>query len=98
MPIGALFEVEGFSRDDYEAVNDQVGSEPAPGCLVHVGGPTASGWRVIEVWASEEDQRRFQEDHLNPAFERAGVGRVEPGFFEIHTVEPPQEALASLAP
>lgn len=97
MPIGALFEADGFTRDDYEAVSARVGQEPPEGCLVHIAGPTESGWRVIEVWNTEDEQRRFQEGRLNPAFDEAGIQRVVASYFEVHTVEPPQEALASLA-
>lgn len=97
MPIGTLFEAEGFTQDEYEAVSARVGQEPPEGCLVHIAGPTASGWRVIEVWNTKEEQKRFLEDRLNPAFDEAGIRRVAPGYFEVHTVQPPQEALASLA-
>lgn len=97
MPIGALFEVDGFTQDEYETVSARVGPEPPEGCLVHIAGPTESGWRVIEVWNSEGEQKRFQEDRLNPAFDGAGVRRVVPRYFEVHAVEPPQDALASLA-
>jgi hypothetical protein len=34
------------------------------GALLHIAGPTDSGWRVIEAWDSEEPQRRFQEAWL----------------------------------
>jgi hypothetical protein len=98
MPIGALFEADGFAQADYEAVLARVGEEPPEGCLVHIAGPTESGWRVIEVWTSEDDQQRFQEGRLNPAFDAAGTRRVGPSFFSVHNVLPPPEALSSLAP
>jgi hypothetical protein len=97
MPIGALFEAEGFTQDDYDAVLALVGEEPPEGCLVHIAGPTPSGWRVIEVWTSEDVQKRFQEGRLDPAFDKAGTRRVNPTYFEVHMVLPPEEALASLA-
>ena len=98
MSIGALFEVDGFTSADYEAVSAQLGEEPIKGLLVHIAGPTESGWRVIEVWDTEEDQRRLQEDRLNPAFDAAKKQRVSPTFFPVHTILPPPEALSSLAP
>jgi hypothetical protein len=97
MPIGALFEPEGFTQDDYDAVAALVGQEPPEGCLVHIAGPTASGWRVFEVWNSEDEQKRFQERRLNPALDKADKRRVNPTYFEVHVVLPPEEALASLA-
>jgi hypothetical protein len=97
MPIGALFEVDGFTSADDEAVSAQLGEEPPEGCLVHIGGPTESGWRVIEVWDTEDNQRRFQEGRLNPAFDAAKKRRVSPTFFPVHTILPPPEALSGLA-
>ena len=98
MPIGALFEAQGVTAEAYEAVANKAGAEPPEGCLVHIAGPTDDGWRVIEVWRSRDDQRSFQEQRLNPAFDEAGARRVEPTFFDVHAVLPPEEALASLAP
>ena len=97
MSIGALFEVDGFAQADYEAVLAQVGEEPLKGCLVHIAGPTESGWRVIEVWDTEDNQRRFQNDRLNPAFDAAKRQRHSPVFFPVHNLLPPPEALSSLA-
>jgi hypothetical protein len=95
--IGALFEVDGFTQADYEAVLGQVGEEPPEGCLVHIAGATDSGWRVIEVWDTKDNQRRFHEGRLNPAFDAAGTERVgPPAFFPVHNVLPPAEALSSL--
>ena len=76
MSIGALYEDDRFAAADYEAVMAQLGDEGPEGCLVHIGGPTESGWRVIEVWDTEDNQRRFQEDRLNAAFDAAGKPRV----------------------
>lgn len=98
MSIGALYEDDRFAAADYEAVMAQLGEEAPEGCLVHIGGPTESGWRVIEVWDTEDNQRRFQEGRLNPAFDAVGKPRVSPTFFPVHTILPPPEALSSLAP
>jgi hypothetical protein len=97
MAIGALFEASGFTQADYDAVSAKAGDEPPAGCLYHISGPIQGGWRVIEVWESEEDQRRFQEGRLNPAFEAAGVQKVTPSFFAVHVTLPPPEAMAALS-
>jgi hypothetical protein len=98
MAIGAMFERAGFTSDMYDQVASRVVAEgPPPGCLYHIAGPVEGGWRVIEVWESEEDQRRFQEERLNPAFEAAGVEKVMPRYFEVHATLPPPEAMAALA-
>jgi hypothetical protein len=95
--IGALFEAAGFTQEQYDAVLQEVGEEEPDGSLVHIAGPIDGGWRVIEVWESEAAQQRFQEERLNPAFERAGTPRVTPTFFPVHMLFPPPEAFAALA-
>ena len=37
------------------------------GLVAHVAGPVEGGWRIIDVWESEEHQRRFQTEVLRPA-------------------------------
>jgi hypothetical protein len=67
------------------------------GCLYHISGPVEGGWRVIEIWESEEAQRRFQKERLNPAFEAVGMAVVTPTYFPVHNTLPPPEAMAALA-
>jgi len=102
MPIGALFEADGFTQQQYDAVLERVqeslGGAGPEGCLVHVAGPTDRGWRVIEVWESEDAQRRFQQDVLDPAFASAGAPRVTPASFPVHMILPPAELLAGVRP
>ncbi len=97
MPVGIIFEDDGFTEAQYEAVNDAVGEAPMEGCLLHIAGPTDTGWRVIEVWDSEQQQRAFQDDRLNSAFDAAGLPRYTGTFFSVHAVFPPAEALQGLA-
>lgn len=47
--------------------------EPLPeGLLLHVAGPTDEGFRVINLWKSEHDWRRFQRERLAPAIAALG--------------------------
>lgn len=98
MPVGAVLEGEGFTQRDYEAVRDHVGPERPEGVLIHIAGATDRGWRVIEVWESEDAQRRFHRDRLAPAFAAAGLPDVAPAFFPVHSLMPPPEALAAPGP
>jgi len=41
------------------------------GLVVHVAGPTDDGWRIIDVWESEEHYARFQSGTLAPAVAQA---------------------------
>jgi hypothetical protein len=41
--------------------------------------------QIAEVWESEEHARRFDEDHLRPALEAAGIQKAdEQTIFELH--------------
>ena len=97
MAVGALFEGLGITQEQYDAVLAALGDQPPEGCYFHIAGPIAGGWRVIEVWESEEAQDGFQSARLNPAFDAVGMARVTPTFFPIHATLPPPEAMAAMA-
>ena len=61
MAIAMMVDNPEGSQEIYESVREHLGLE-RPG-----------GWRVIEVWESEEDARRFVKERLLPAFEAAGA-------------------------
>jgi hypothetical protein len=57
------------------------------GGQVHLAGPRpGGGWRVIEVWASEEEAHRFLREELGPALRAAGAPGPppEPEFWPLH--------------
>jgi hypothetical protein len=54
-------------------LQQELGGGPPPGGLARFAGPTASGWRVVTVWESEEAYRTFEREKLLPAFERLGL-------------------------
>jgi len=56
--------------------------EPVPGGLIlHVAAPTAEGFRIIEVWETEDAWHRFQAERLAPAIAAlGGPARPEPTF------------------
>jgi hypothetical protein len=76
------------SQEIYEKVRAQLALEAPGGGIFHAAGPSPNGgWRVIEVFESEEDARRFREERLMPAFDAAGVPRPpgRPEFWQLHT-------------
>jgi hypothetical protein len=67
------------SQETYEQVREQLGLEKPAGGIFHAAGPSPNGgWRVIEVWESEEDAKRFVKERLLPAFEAAGASPPPP--------------------
>lgn len=94
MAIGVLFEFRGMTGEQYDEVcrglNDgallsSLSQWPGGGILSHVSGPTADGWRVVDVWESEEAFQRFGE-MLMPLMEKAGIPSAQPEVFQVHNV------------
>jgi len=70
-------EMPGVTEEMATSVDKEVGEAPVAGLVAHVSGPRENGWRIIDVWESEEDCKRFQVERLNPALEvswKATVG------------------------
>ena len=44
----------------------------AKGFIFHANGPAPGGWRVTEVWDTQEDFEAWYEAHVKPAFPEAG--------------------------
>ena len=81
----------GGTQEDYDKIAQELtGGEmnslsdwPVDGILFHVAGPTDSGWRVVDVWESEEALEAFGAK-LGPAIEAAGVDAPPPNIFDVH--------------
>jgi len=65
------------SWEQYERVTAAM-VEPVPaGLILHVAGPTDEGFRIIDVWESEEAWQRFRAERLAPAIAApGGAGRA----------------------
>jgi hypothetical protein len=92
VPIVAVIEGAGLTREGYEeSVRKLTGGKslkspadwPVPGLLAHIAGQGAKGWRVVDVWESEEAFRRFGEK-LMPVLKQVGV-QVTPEIYQTHT-------------
>jgi hypothetical protein len=72
----------GLTRESYEEVVKRVtggktrlespADWPAEGLLVHTAGEAKGGFRIVDVWESEEDVQRFGET-LMPVLEEVGI-------------------------
>jgi hypothetical protein len=56
---------------------------PVEGLLVHAAGEGPNGFRVVDVWESEEAARQFGEK-LAPHLREAGI-TAEPELYQAHT-------------
>jgi len=84
---------EGITRENYEeTVRRLTGGKsrlespadwPVEGLLVHAAGEAPGGFRIVDVWESEEAARRFGES-LMPVLQEVGI-TAEPEVYTAHT-------------
>jgi hypothetical protein len=91
MPILMVHDAPGATREQYEEVTSRLSDGrgfsslsdwPVEGILLHAAGPTESGWRVVDVWESEEAFQRFGEV-LGPILQDLEFPG-EPKIIELH--------------
>jgi hypothetical protein len=81
------FDGPGVSQAQYDQVRNVVSPDnkrPA-GMLYHVGGPTETGWRVTEVWESQEAADRFFQQTLGQALKDANI-TIQPQVSQVHNI------------
>lgn len=86
MAIAILIDNPEGSQEIYDKVREQIDLKRPAGGILHVAGPSPKGgWRVIEVFESEEEARRFLKERLGPAFKAAGATPPPaPEFWRVH--------------
>jgi hypothetical protein len=78
MAVAMLVDNPEGSQETYDTVRERLGLEKPGGGILHVAGPSPNGgWRVIEVFESDEDAQRFVK-RLKPAFEAVGAPAPPP--------------------
>ena len=93
MPIVAVFQSSSLTQEKYEeAVRRLTGGKksrmesvadwPVEGLLAHAAGQGPSGFRVVDVWASEEAFQRFGEK-LMPIMQAIGI-EGQPEVYPTH--------------
>ena len=93
MAIVAVFQSPSLNQANYEeSVRKLTGGKsrmqspadwPVAGLLVHVAGQGPNGFRVVDVWESQEAFARFGEK-LTPILKAAGV-EGQPEIYQAHT-------------
>lgn len=93
MAVVTVFQSPSFTQERYEESvrkvtggKDRVESPadwPVEGLLVHVAGQGEQGFRVVDVWESEEAFGRFGEK-LMPILQELGV-EGEPDIYPAHS-------------
>ncbi len=68
------------SKKEYELVFPQVLGKDAPheGLIVHAAGEESDGtWRIVEVWDSDDNRDRWQNETLLPILQQHGVDTTQ---------------------
>jgi len=93
MPVVLVSQGPTFTQERYEEVvrrftggrsrMETPADWPVEGLLVHIAGEGEHGFRVVDVWESEEAGRRFG-DTLMPVLEEVGI-KEQPELYPTHT-------------
>ncbi|MEV4679836.1 hypothetical protein [Streptomyces kurssanovii] len=79
MTIAMMVDNPHGTQEIYDKVREQLGVEKPAGGIFHAAGPSPDGgWRVIEIWESEDDAKRFVQERLMPALQAAGASGPMP--------------------
>lgn len=82
MTVATILEFPGVTREMYDAAGARLAaSAPPDGILHHACGPTAGGWRIMDIWESQEAFDRFVDDVYLPAM--GAVGGPAPSHREV---------------
>jgi hypothetical protein len=96
MATAFVFESDQFSAETYDTVMGQMalGSVDSPfpaGLVAHVAGPHGdAGWRVVDVWESEDAANRFYgSDQFAPVRDGAEAAGIRTTPWSIHRIQIP---------
>jgi len=92
MPVVVVFQSPSLTQEQYEQVigrltdgkkrMESLSDWPADGILAHAAGQGPDGFRVVDVWESEDAFGRFGET-LVPILQELGVD-VQPEIYEAY--------------
>jgi hypothetical protein len=93
MAIAVVIDFAGGTAEKHDELVEAMGltGQPAssvPGLIFHAAGPTETGWRVIDVWESEDDLTRFRNEQMMPAAMKiGGVPRPTVQVIPVHSMQ-----------
>lgn len=88
MVIGFIFNNPGQTQEQYDAVVEQLNlAESQPeGWIFHAAGPTEDGWRVVEVWESQEAADAYFQGRLGQVLQNENVSLGQPDTFKVYSI------------
>ncbi|TMK38694.1 MAG: hypothetical protein E6G66_18315 [Actinobacteria bacterium] len=88
MAVAVMVDIHGGAKRQYEQIVATIFPEGKlpEGWLLHLAGPSESGWRIVNVVPSQEQFEVFAREQPRPALQEAGEGDVTPQltFFPVH--------------
>jgi hypothetical protein len=77
MTVVTTIDVYDMPNSEYRAVLDRMGVEarPEPGIYLHITSQTDFGYRIIEIWDSQDGFEEFAQRRMVPALEQLGIDR-----------------------
>lgn len=88
MAYARMFNNPNVTKEQYDAMTAKlgIGEDNMPdGGVVHIAGEAGGGWRVVEVWESEQHAAAWDAT-LEPQLEAAGIKRPAPETWQVHNL------------
>ncbi len=94
MAIGVITEIDEGTLDQYDQVHEKIAAGgPADGVIGHLAGAKeGGGFRIIDIYESEDAYKRFREERIGPAVTEVVGADARPAkeeVFEVHNMELP---------
>lgn len=89
MAVALLLEFPGATQEQFGQVAEKVSSKSPPGLLFHVEGPMEGGWRVVDVWESQEAVDTFFQETLGHVLQEVGLAIPQPQFWPAQRIIKP---------
>jgi len=88
MAIGFIFNNPGQTQEQYDAAVEQLNLEESlpEGLIFHAAGPTEDGWRVVDVWESQEAADAYFQGSLGQVLQNVDVSLGQPETFTVYNV------------
>jgi hypothetical protein len=90
MAVGIRVKLAGVTEEQFDAVDQVIGTDPPDGLIFHASGPIEGGWGVLDFWESREQFDRFISERVAPAMAQAGAS-AQPDIheFPVHEYQKP---------
>ncbi len=89
--IAVLMEFSGATQEQYDAVirDLHLDGKTTKGGVFHVAGPKEGGWRIVDVWDSQEVLDTFMRDKLMATMQKHGVPEPQVTVWPVHNTMTP---------